>query len=67
MDTYGGLFESVDDSLADALDRVWSDAPASRSRRDRGIVLLRNETRNQNDDIVQLFTARVIAPTRQSA
>ena len=39
----------------------------SRSRRDRGIVLLRNETRNQNDDIVQLFTARVIAPTRQSA
>ncbi len=36
----------------------------SRSRPDRGIVLLRNETRNQNDDIVQLFTARVIVPTR---
>lgn len=39
----------------------------SRSRPDRGIVLLRNETRNQNDDIVQLFTARVIVPTRPPA
>lgn len=39
----------------------------SRSRPDRGIVLIRNETRNQNDDIVQLFTAKVIVPTRPSA
>lgn len=39
----------------------------SRSRPDRGIVLIRNETRNQNDDIVQLFIARVIVPTRPSA
>ena len=38
----------------------------SRSRPDRGIVLIRNETRNQNDDIVQLFTAKVIVPTRKS-
>lgn len=36
----------------------------SRSRPDRGIALIRNETRNQNDEIVQLFTAKVIVPTR---
>ena len=33
----------------------------SRSRNDRGTVVMRNETRNQRDEIVQLFTAKLIA------
>ena len=36
----------------------------SRSKPDRGIVTIRNETRNQRDEIVQTFTARVIVPVR---
>jgi len=42
------------------------DIRPSRSRPDRGIVFIRNETCNQNDEIVQVFTARVIVPTRQA-
>lgn len=33
----------------------------SRSRDDRGSVTIRNETRNQNGEIVQLFVAKLIA------
>ena len=33
----------------------------SRSRSDRGMVVMRSETRNQNDEIVQQLTARMVA------
>lgn len=36
----------------------------SRTKADRGIVLIRNETKNQNDEIVQIFMAKVVVPTR---
>jgi acyl dehydratase len=36
----------------------------SRSRPDRGLVTLRNETRNQNGEVVQLQTARLVVPRR---
>lgn len=38
----------------------------SRSRPERGIVTIRNETRNQRDEVVQTFVAKVIVPRRQS-
>jgi acyl dehydratase len=34
----------------------------SRSKPDRGIVVLRNETRNQRDEVVQVLTARLVVP-----
>ena len=39
----------------------------SRSRPDRGIVTLRSETRNQRDEVVQIFVAKIIVPRRPSA
>ena len=36
----------------------------SRSRPDRGTVVVRNETRNQHGDVVQVFTARLVVPRR---
>jgi acyl dehydratase len=36
----------------------------SRSRPDRGTVIVRNETRNQHGDVVQVFTARLVVPRR---
>lgn len=36
----------------------------SRSRTDRGLVLMRNTTLNQRDEEVQVFTARVLVPRR---
>ncbi len=36
----------------------------SRSRPDRGTVTVRNETRNQNGDVVQTFVARLVVPRR---
>lgn len=33
----------------------------SRSRDDRGTVVIRSETRNQNDEVVQQLTARMVA------
>ena len=36
----------------------------SRSKADRGIATIRNETRNQRGEVVQTFTARVIVPVR---
>ena len=36
----------------------------SRSRPDRGVATLRNETRNQRGQVVQTFVARVIVPRR---
>ena len=37
----------------------------SRSRADRGTVIVRSETRNQHGDIVQVFTAKLIVPRRR--
>jgi acyl dehydratase len=36
----------------------------SRSRPDRGIVVLRSETRNQRDEVVQVLTAKLVVPRR---
>jgi acyl dehydratase len=36
----------------------------SRSRPERGIVTIRCETRNQHDEPVQIFVARIFAPRR---
>jgi acyl dehydratase len=36
----------------------------SRSRPDRGVVTLQNETRNQRGQVLQTFVARVIVPRR---
>ncbi|QRG09336.1 MaoC family dehydratase [Xanthobacter dioxanivorans] len=37
----------------------------SRSKPDRGMVRLRSETKNQNGEIVQVLTARLVVPRRQ--
>ena len=39
----------------------------SRSRNDRGTVVMRSETRNQNGEIVQQLTARMVAFRRPAA
>jgi acyl dehydratase len=39
----------------------------SRSKPDRGVATLRNETRNQRGQIVQTFVARVIVPRRTTS
>jgi acyl dehydratase len=38
----------------------------SRSRADRGTVIVRSETRNQHGDVVQVFTAKLVVPRRRS-
>lgn len=37
----------------------------SRSRRDRGIAILRNRTVNQREEVVQILTASLVVPRRQ--
>jgi acyl dehydratase len=39
----------------------------SRSRPDRGSVLTRNRTLNQNGEEVQVFTVRIVVPRRPAA
>jgi acyl dehydratase len=39
----------------------------SRSRPERGMVRVRNETRNQHGEIVQSFTAKLVVPRRVAA
>lgn len=39
----------------------------SRSKPDRGIVVVRNETRNQHGQVVQVMTAKLVAFTRAAA
>jgi acyl dehydratase len=36
----------------------------SRSRPDRGSAVVRNETRNQRGEVVQIFTAKIVVPRR---
>jgi acyl dehydratase len=38
----------------------------SRSKSDRGIAVVRSETRNQRGEVVQLLTSRLIVPRRSS-
>jgi acyl dehydratase len=40
------------------------DVTPSRSRPDRGIATVRSETLNQNGEIVQVFTAKLVVPRR---
>ena len=39
----------------------------SRSKPDRGIVVVRSETRNQRDEVVQVLTARLVVPRKPHA
>ncbi|KQO23672.1 dehydratase [Acidovorax sp. Leaf78] len=39
----------------------------SRSKPDRGMVTVRSETRNQQGDVLQLSTVRIVVPRRQVA
>jgi acyl dehydratase len=39
----------------------------SRSRPDRGIVVMRIETRNGRNEVVQLTTVKLLVPRRESA
>jgi acyl dehydratase len=39
----------------------------SRSRPERGVATLRNETRNQLDQVVQTFVARIFVPRRAAS
>ena len=39
----------------------------SRSRPDRGIVTMRSETRNQHDEVVQIFVGKLVVPRRPAA
>ena len=43
------------------------DVSPSRSRPDRGMATIRNETRNQRGAVIQTFVARVIVPRRSSS
>ena len=45
---------------------VTANSP-SRSRSDRGVVTIRSETRNQNDEVVQVFVGRLLVPRRPAA
>ena len=42
------------------------DVKPSRSRPERGIVTLRSETRNQNGDVLQILTAKLVVERRGS-
>jgi acyl dehydratase len=39
----------------------------SRTKPDKGIVVLRNETRNQRGEVVQVLTAKLVVPRRPQA
>ena len=39
----------------------------SKSRPDRGVVKVRNETRNQDGEVVQVFVAKLIVPRRTTS
>jgi acyl dehydratase len=43
------------------------DVVPSKSRPDRGLIKVRNTTLNQNDEAVQIFTAKLLVPRRVPA
>ena len=51
------------DDVLQVTSEVIAIAP-SRSRPDRGMITLRSETRNQNGEIAQTLTAKLIVPKR---
>ncbi len=57
--TYPGDILRVESEI---LERV-----PSRSRPERGMVVIRNETRNQRDEILQIFTPKLVVPRRLAA
>jgi len=42
-------------------------ATPSKSRPDRGMVTIRSETRNQNDEVLQISTVRIVVPRKPGA
>ena len=44
-----------------------SEATPSKSRPDRGMVTIRSETRNQNDEVLQVPTVRIVVPRKPEA
>lgn len=54
-----------DDELTVAVEIVA--AKRSASRPERGLVTVRCETRNQNGDVVQIMTARLVVPARTAS
>jgi acyl dehydratase len=51
------------DDLLQVFSEIVEVSP-SRTKPDRGSILLRSETRNQHGEIVQLLTARLVVPRR---
>ncbi|MDP4074008.1 MaoC family dehydratase [Acidovorax sp. A1169] len=43
------------------------EATPSKSRPDRGMVTIRSETRNQNDEVLQVSTVRIVVPRKPGA
>lgn len=43
------------------------EATPSKSRPDRGMVTIRSETRNQNDEVLQISTVRIVVPRKPGA
>jgi acyl dehydratase len=43
------------------------DVTPSRSRPDRGMIRVRNETRNQHGEVVQILMAKLVVPRRSAA
>lgn len=43
------------------------EATPSKSRPDRGMVTIRSETRNQNDEVLQVPTVRIVVPRKPEA
>ena len=41
-----------------------TDIAPARSRPERGMVTMRSETRNQNDEVVQVMVGRMVVPRR---
>ena len=46
------------------VESVVQEVNPSRSHPDRGMILVRSETRNQRDEIVQVLVAKVVVPRR---
>lgn len=40
------------------------EATPSKSKPDRGMITIRSETRNQNDEVLQISTVRIVVPRR---
>lgn len=63
----GGVLEWPRPTRPDDVLHVVSEVLAlnpSRSKPDRGMVTMRNETRNQRDELVQVFEVKMVVPRR---